>query len=285
MTRWLKRAGVMMAAGCVAMTGGVVWAQVAEAATGHAPVAEQRFEVATIKPSDPSSRNQMLNFNGESMETQGETVKDLIKFAYGLNMSGEQQVVGAPKWVNEQRWDINAKEDAETVAAIGKMQQQARREQFQMMVQSFLTERFHLKVHRETRELPVYALVVAKGGSKLTPAPPRPIGPDGQPHGNMGIRGNGKGEFMGMNATTGILANTLGYQAEIGGKTVIDRTGMAGEYNFELKWTPDMLAASGESNGPSLFTALQEELGLKLEATKALVEVVVIDGVEEPTAN
>jgi len=286
MKLWAKRVGLAMAAGCVAaQMSGMLWAQAAGSAAG-APAVSRMFEVGTIKPSDPNSQDAMLNFNGETMETKGETVKTLIKFAYGLNMSGEQQVVGGPKWLGEQRWDIVAKEDPDTIAAIGKMQQEQRREQFRTMVLSFLQDRFHLKAHKETRELPVYALVVAKSGSKLTQAPARPMGPNGQPQGSSGIRGNGKGDLQGMNATTNVLASTLGYQAEIGGKTVVDRTGLKGEYNFELRWTPDMIAAAnGESNGPSLFTALEEELGLKLEPAKAQVDVVVVDAVEEPTPN
>ena len=182
------------------------------------------------------------------------------------------------------------------------------------MLQSLLADRFHLKVHIETRELPVYALVVARGGSKLkastpepaTPpdqdAPPSPPGgPDDAPHsppkGSMFVRMSSTGvQANATDSTVESLATMLTNQPDIGGRQVIDKTGLTGKYDWTLKWTPTVGMAmrgmdngaketSGEPDAPGLFTALEEQLGLKLEPQKAPVEVVVIDHVEPPTAN
>ena len=163
------------------------------------------------------------------------------------------------------------------------------------MVQELLAERFKLKLHHETKELPMYAMTVVKSGVKMTPVAAVPVPADGaapaKPQGS-GIRGMGRGQLQGMNTTPDLLANVLGSQPEIGGRMVLDKTGLTGKYDFMLKWTPDAGMAGAvdagavpESSGPSLFTALQEQLGLRLDATKGMVDTIVIDSVEMPSEN
>jgi uncharacterized protein (TIGR03435 family) len=152
------------------------------------------------------------------------------------------------------------------------------------MVRALLEERFQLKVHPETRELPVLALTIAKGGSKLLPA--RHAAGSSQAHEPddwQGLRNPRRGRTVGHSATMQMLVNALSSKSEIGGRLVIDQTGLKGEYNFDLTWTPDDGADSAA--GPSLFAALQEQLGLRLQSTRAPVDCIVIDHVEQPSPN
>jgi len=155
----------------------------------------------------------------------------------------------------------------------------------QQMVQQLLADRFKLAVHRETKELPAYALVVAKSGPKLTAT--KDTG------GGKGTS-SGDGHLTATGLTMARLAQTLTQilSRELG-RVVIDKTGIVGEYDLSLTWTPDDRSAAAANTskdtpdlpGPSIFTALQEQLGLKLESTKAPVETLVIDHIEEPSAN
>ena len=156
--------------------------------------------------------------------------------------------------------------------ALQKLPKEQRAEPVRLMVQNLLAERFKLKVHHETKELPVYVMTVAKSGLKMTPAVVVPVATDGtapaRPMGS-GIRRMGAGQMQGINTTPELLANVLGSQPEIGGRMVLDKTGLTGKYDFMLKWTPDAgmggagdAGASAEASGPGLFTALQEQLGL-----------------------
>jgi len=249
------------------------------------------FEVATIKPSDLNKPGASLMMSNDKFETQSQTLKAIIKFAYNLNFGAEQQISGGPAWVGSAKFDITAKEDAETVTALNKLPKEDRVDKFRVMVQALLAERFKLKVHHETRELPVYAMTVAKGGLKMTPVTNDAVGPDGAPRRGSGIQRAGAGQMKGMNTTPDLLANVLGSQPEIGGRMVLDKTGLTGKYDFMLKWTPDSgMGAAGdagatEAAGPGLFTALQEQLGLRLDPTKGMVDTIVIDAAEMTSEN
>jgi uncharacterized protein (TIGR03435 family) len=260
------------------------------------------FEVATIKPSDPNSPGGGIGFSDSKFTTKGQTVKGMMKLAYNLNIGTDSQISGGPSWLGTTKWDIVAKMDDETVAALPKLSNVQRRERVELMVQTLLADRFKLKVHHETKELPVYALTVGKNGSKLTPSVDAPHGPDAGPDGKPskstwhGIQMQGRGQMEGRGATPDMLANVLGFQPEIGGRMVIDKTELKGTYDFLLKWTPDASLGTSTSpfgnsgapvdpTGPSLFTALREELGLTLDATKAPVDTIVIDSVELPSEN
>jgi uncharacterized protein (TIGR03435 family) len=248
------------------------------------------FEVATIKPSQPSTAG-VRAFGPKGVDrfvAMNVTVKELIDFAYTTD--DDRQVVGLPGWISSKRYDIDARVGDAEVAAMSKLPQSYN--PYRFMQQSLLVDRFKLKVHFETRELPLYALVVAKGGPKLKASVMDPANPAEtvKPRSlRLGI-----GTASGEGTTIGMLAEILERQAEVGnppggrGRTVVDKTNLTGLYDWTLHWTPWQDLSSRElsdSKGPSLFTALQEQIGLKLEPAKGKVEVVVIEHIEFPSEN
>jgi uncharacterized protein (TIGR03435 family) len=200
------------------------------------------------------------------------------------------QIINEPGWATVDRWDIQAKMlDPTDVVMLGKMSFDQRRA---MLVQ-ILTDRFGLKIHHDTRELSVYALVVAKGGPRMAESKPDPNLPSkGAPPNITGP----DGKLVGRGVSPDILAEELSWDV---GRTVVDKTGLRGRYDFTLRWIPDIAgrtstaasARDGEAltgdqiAGESLFTAIQEQLGLRLRPTKASVDVVVIDQIKKPTDN
>jgi bla regulator protein blaR1 len=209
----------------------------------------------------------------------------LIAAAYNLPMlSAKSQMEGGPEWVDTNRYEIDAKIEEAMNAAMQKMPAAERQQQVELMEQSLLAERFKLQVHFETRELPEYALVVAKGGPKMKAAA------EGEAK-QFSVMGTGQGSEMKATAqTVGDLARMLQMQPEMSGRLVVDQTGLAGAYDFAMKWTREQGAdaeGAGSVGGdaPTYFTALQEQLGLKLVPTKGMVEVVVIDHIELPSEN
>jgi uncharacterized protein (TIGR03435 family) len=219
------------------------------------------------------------------------TVKDLIDYAYTTD--DDRQVVGLTGWMISKRYDIDAKVGDAEVAAMSKLPPHyGGWNPYRFMQQSLLADRFKLKVHFETRELPIYALVVAKGGPKLKASAMDPANPveTVKPRSlRLGV-----GTASGEGSRIGGLAELLEKQGEVGntpggrGRMVVDKTNLSGLYDWTLRWTPWQDLSSGESSdwkGPSLFTALQEQLGLKLEPTKGKVEVVVIDHIDLPSEN
>jgi uncharacterized protein (TIGR03435 family) len=258
------------------------------------------FEVASIKPNHSRELNISFGFHPGRFVATGTTAKQLIALAYDVR---DLQVSGGPSWVDSERYDIEAKEPDSVVAELPKLPPNQRAEQLRLMVQSLLADRFKLKLRHESKEHPVYALVVAKNGPKLQEAKPGDTypngmkGPDGVGH--AGMMRMGPGQLAGQGTPMESLARLLSEQL---GRTVLDQTGLKGNYDFTLQWTPEqgeamMLkgpeggkpgtdnAAPPESSGPSIFTAIQEQLGLKLESTKGPVEILVIDHVEKPSEN
>jgi len=181
-------------------------------------------------------------------------------------------IPGMPGWGNSSLFDVEAKADDETAVAMVKLPREDEWKQEQLMLQALLADRFKLRVHHETREGPVYQLVVAKGGFKLKDAP------DSEHEGGYSW---GNGEIQVRKGPIGSLAFSL---SDLLGRTVIDKTGLTGKYDIALKWTPDE-QQSADDAGPSLFTALEEQLGLKLEPAKGPVDVFIIDHVEKPSEN
>ncbi len=265
------------------------------------PASGPTFEVASIKPSDPSSRMIMLrNAPGGRFTANGITAKLLITQAYNVR---DFQISGGPSWMDSARYDITAtvagsSDSSGDLRTMSEDQRNAFMEQQRLRLQALLADRFQLQFHRSTKELPVYALVIAKNGPKLqevkdTDGSPTPGGPKGR-----GMR-MGRGELTSQGTPMQFFVQALSQQL---GRTVIDKTGLKGIYNFKLTWTPDPGQGGGmfrgpdggpppdaapppDTQGPSIFTALQEQLGLKLEAQKGPVEILMIDRIEKPTEN
>jgi bla regulator protein blaR1 len=258
----------------------------------QAPAASQAaatpppFEVATIRASKPDPDQSMLMFTADGISITGIPLAMMIREGFSTE---DDHIMGEPSWVKSSRFDIEAKVAPEDAPKLKNMKSPERRA---MLVQ-LMVDRFGLKYHRETRDLPVYELVIAKGGVRMQPA--KEQDPAKARHMLM-FGGPGKIESTAMKVEP--LAHVLSRQL---GRTVVDKTGLTGEYDFTLNWTPDPTEpgmgppggappdASGNSNdntgGPTLFTALEEQLGLKLESAKGPEEVIVIDHIEEPSAN
>jgi uncharacterized protein (TIGR03435 family) len=240
--------------------------------------AKPTFEVATIKPSDPDSRGQGLTVGrggGNSFATLNLPLSEMIKFAYGVH---GKQVVGGPSWMELDKFDILAKPDTPGIPNAT---------QLRTMLQKLLAERFGLEFHREKRELSAYVITVDKGGAKMAKV-------EGN-RGNLpGFGGRGPGAIGVQNSTMVEFADFL--QARILDRPVVDQSGLTDRYDFTLEWRPDtaQLAALGPNapalpqnveDRPDLMLAMRQQLGLKLESTKAPVEVLVIDKVTKPTEN
>jgi uncharacterized protein (TIGR03435 family) len=229
------------------------------------------FQVATVKPSKPDEPL-TIQIQGRRFATAGTSVVDILKYAYGVHAS---QVIGGPEWIKTERFDLLADPGTEVRPASDEMKK---------MVQGLLADRFQLTFHRATRELPVYAIVVGKGGSKLTKSTK-------DPNGIPGVGFVPSGRLSAGNATMTDFAKFM--QRYVMDRPVVDQTGIAGRYDIDLTWSADesqfngRAAPAGDDPNapPGLFTAIQEQLGLRLEAVKAPVEVLVIDRVEPPSAN
>ncbi len=206
----------------------------------------------------------------------------MITFAYDVR---DFQVSGGPGWVGTERFDVRAKSEraaADGPQDPGKMTEDQRKtlqDQMRERLRALLANRFQLMVHRETKEESIYALVVSKSGSKLQE--------NKKPGPRQGMSG-GRGRLQGMAAPTEMLVQTLSNAL---GRPVVDKTGLAGKYDFVLEWTPDLGTAGLDGansplpSGPTIFTALQEQLGLRLESQKGPVENIVIDRAEKPSEN
>jgi uncharacterized protein (TIGR03435 family) len=239
------------------------------------------FDVISVKPNKSSLGAYGLvttEFTADGFRGANVPVHSLLLQAYGLH---EGEVIGEPAWASSEVFDIEAKVAGPDVAAFSKLDSDQR----QAMLQQVLAERFKLAAHRETRELPVYALSVAKGGPKLKESAIDPSVPA------SARRGGGIRMSMGMiSANECTIPYFLSMLSRQLGRTILDRTGLTGNYDFTLRWMPDN-GTSASSDGaqadalPSIFTALQEQLGLKLESTKAPASVLVIDHLERPSQN
>ncbi len=252
------------------------------------------FEVATIKP-DRSSGSPRFGILPGRFTATDVKAKTLIAYAYNVR---DFQISGGPDWINSAEYDIVAKPDDAEAAKLGKVPWEQYREEYGLLVLSLLAERFKMRVSRANKELPVYALVVAKNGPKLTSSKGPPPGP-GPKRGPWISVGRGQLNSAGMSLAD--LADTLSLCPDVQGRKVLDLTGLAGRYNIKLQWAPlenqppiavgsnksghDAESSQPDSSGPSLFTALQQQLGLKLESTKGTVEIIVIDHIERPSEN
>jgi len=230
------------------------------------------FEVASIKPSDPNRRRLFSIGNGTEVTAVGATVNDLIVFAFGVHA---RQISGAPGWVESDKFDIRGKPEGGRPNPT----------QFKMMLQKLLADRFQLAFHREKKQLTVYALTVGKNGPRLTRSEAA------SPFPNLVPRG--PGNWPVRNATMEEVAGVMQSHLD---RPVVDQTGLKERFDFQLQWTPDEFTSfgglgappkppEGAETQPDLFTAIQRQLGLKLEPTRAQVDVLVIDKVEKPSEN
>jgi bla regulator protein BlaR1 len=257
------------------------------------------YEVASIKPNKSGTNMVRMMYTPNGLSATNGSVQMLINAAYGVE---NNQISGAPGWLNSERYDIDAKMDSATVEELRKLDEDDRRAVRQHMLQALLADRYKLTLHRETKDLPIYVLIVAKDGPKFKQATPGETypngikGPDG--HSGAGMMMMGREGLTGQGVE---LMNLVRHLTRQLGRTVVDKTGLTGRYDFTLKWTPDETlggAPKGPQSGqagvgdtpptdssPSLFTALQEQLGLKLESQKGPVEILVIDHVEKPSEN
>jgi uncharacterized protein (TIGR03435 family) len=238
--------------------------------------APKAFDVVSVKPSAPDEHNSFMfqSLPGGTIRMAGVPLRMMIMEAYGVKAF---QMSGGPDWIRNDRWDVLAKAEG--------FQGRIPREQENLMVQSMMADRFQLKVHSDTKEESVYALVVDKNGSKMIPHTDDERQFRSR-YGSLTVKKGGMGSF----------ADWLSRQL---GRVVIDKTDLKGEYDYTLEWSPEPGEGGPESvglppeaprphvdtNGPSIFTALQEQLGLRLVSQRGPVEIIVIDGLERPSAN
>jgi uncharacterized protein (TIGR03435 family) len=230
------------------------------------------FDVASIHPHTPvpHERSHIISAsNSGSFQTINVSLKPLIQYAFDIPQS---RIVNAPDWTSSQAFNIDAKTvDEALIQRLHDLPSDQAKPIKLAMIQALLADRFGLKTHREQRELPLYDLVVAKSGSKLTPAK------------SDGLTINhGLGYVNAKGITLPLISQELARDA---GRVVIDKTNLPGRFDIDLRWQPDDAPPSQEATLPSLFTALQEQLGLQLEPHKGPVEVLVIDDVHQPSEN
>jgi bla regulator protein blaR1 len=237
------------------------------------PLHGQSFDVASVRPHDPADKTFVVHMPAAGHFTaEGAPVNLLVMLAYGVQ---ESQIAGGPAWFGAEKWDINAKCDDERHSG----------DETKRMLQHLLEERFSLKIHREAQQRPVYIVTVAKGGPKFRPSEKNATNIRSGAHSISMERAS----IAGM---TGVLATALG-------RPVVDRTELTGLYDLSVVWDDAPVSDGGlpgtkaldAQEGPagdehgSIFTAVREQLGLRLEASRAAVEVLVVDSVQRPGAN
>jgi uncharacterized protein (TIGR03435 family) len=238
--------------------------------------ADPIFEVATIKLSRPDTigGGRGGRVQGGNVALLNMTLADLVTFVYDVH---GHQIIGAPAWTTTEKYDVTAKAEGEG---------QPTQEQLKVMLRKLLADRFQLAVHKEQRELPVYTLSVAKGGVKISRNDPK--------NETTGVIFRGPGSVLLNNVSMDDLCKML--QNAVLDRPVVNQTGVAGQYDFSLVWTPDQIApaapnpnslAPGDRGDalPDIYTAIQQQLGLKIDGTKMGIEVLVVDKVEKPTEN
>jgi bla regulator protein blaR1 len=265
----------------------------ADAANQAAVSALPAFEVVSIKPDKSGTMMMRVMFTSDGISITNLPVHMLLREAFGIS---DNQLAGEPGWLNSDHFDIEAKVAPEDVAKLKALKPA---EHWAMLLPVF-QDRFALKYHHESRDLTQYVLVIAKSGLKMKEAASGDTyanglkGPDGKAGGGGWVRVE-RGAFTGQAAGLDTLVHFLSFQFH---SPVIDKTGLTGKYDIEMKWAPDEMEAGlgrppdgsqpdppPTTAGPSIFTALEEQLGLKLEAHKEPGDVIVIDHIEQPSPN
>ncbi len=308
--RLLSALGLVTIAASIAF--GLIRATPCSAQSQTQDQSEQRpaleYEVASIKlfvierGANPSGR---IGYSEtpDGLVAERATVRQLIQRAYGVE---DYQISGAADWVNSEHYDVEARLGSPAVDELQKLSPNDRIQARQHMLQTLLADRFNLTIHRENKEVQVYMLIVAKNGPKLQQAKPvvaesdKPKNSAAAGNGYMTVGGDG-GVMSGQGVLLATLARMLTAYLH---RPVLDKTGLIDKYDFTLRWTPDQiqpqrssgsqgppgdssntLPATDPNGGPSLFTAIQEQLGLKLESAKGPVEFIAIDRIERPSGN
>ena len=230
------------------------------------------YDVVSIKPSQPGPANRWHRMTADGI-SMGMSLKALIMSAYSILT--DSQLSGLPEWAVNAQFDVEAKMDADTAASLAKLPPAEQTKHRWLMLQALLADRFGLKVHHETRELPAYRLVVAKDGLRMQKTSADEI---------PGVS-FGRGQITARGISVDVLVLMLSGLAE---RTVVDKTGLTGSYDVNLRWTPDDAVGPSQTSldsNPSFFTAVQEQLGLKLEPSREPLDTIVVDHVERPSEN
>jgi uncharacterized protein (TIGR03435 family) len=253
------------------------------------------FEVAAIRPSNSDTALHNFMISPNRFRVENGTAIALIRFAY--NVKSDAQLPKEPRWIESERFDIDAKIADPQAEAMKSLPPDRKLDQYRLMLRSLLLDRFKLQVSRQMKEIPVYALVVGKKGSKLRPAK-APLDPQAQPMPTLS--GGSRGQLRAGAVSMAVFTDWLSGRDDLSGRVVLDETGLQGTFDFTLDWAPDQQsnamsngavatqgagAGAQPSPGGSILTALQEQLGLKLESTRDKVEVLVIDRIDRPSDN
>lgn len=239
---------------------------------GRTTFSQPAFDVASVKPADPSSHGISLSGDPSRLAIRNVTIKFLIGLAYNVK---DFQILGGPRLLDSERYDIEA------TYRVNSPERRDRRltfvtiqadPQVRLMLQALLVDRYHLAIRHETKELPVYSLNIAKNGPKLRES----TAPEDLQNMRVDL-GQVKSNRMSMEQLAGVLSRLLGMP-------IVDKTGLTAYYDFSLKWSPEETSAD-TTPAPSIFTAIQETLGLRLVSAREPVDVLVIDHLEKPTAN
>lgn len=268
----------------------------AQSGTSEFNLSGFKFDVVSIKPAKDPSGAWGLNDTNDGIRGLNIPLVYLVHHAFGIYE--DNRYPRAPNWIKSENYDIEAKMESSMAEQFRKLPRAQRIVAEQHMLQVLLQERFNLKAHRDTKEFPVYFLVIAKNGSKLQELKPDP----NDPSADMGVWGGG-GTREGVTTMTAHIVpiEQLARQLTgIVGRTVLDKTGLAGRYDLTLKYTPEYVAlrsstaaasegqpatSASSPSGISIFSALQDQLGLKLESGKGPVEIIVIDHIEHASGN
>ncbi len=248
----------------------------------------QSFDVISVKPNRGENLGTSLSDSlPGKFAARYYSLLWVMEYAYDAK---EAQIEGLPAWADSEKYDIDAKMDDATAEQEKSLSREQRTKLTRTRVQSLLADRFALQLHHETKNIPVLELTVAKGGSKLveTPLVPAPGDPHPLPPGSLTMGANaGQWTIVSNQEPLKILVNVLSGQPEVRGRVLLDRTGLTGKYTFKLQWSTQNLSAapSSDTTGASLFSALEEQIGLRLESAKAPVDVLVVDHVAQPSPN
>jgi uncharacterized protein (TIGR03435 family) len=255
-------------------------------------VKPMEFDVVSVKPNKSGSGMIRVMNKPDGYSGTNVSLSMVLEMAYGIK---QDLISGIPSWADSANFDIEAKLADSDVAELKKLDKDQRELARKQLLQGFLADRFQLKVHIEIKQLPVYELLVAKSGSTMKEAKPGDTydngvkGLDGVAHAGMMMVGN-EGSSMQLTGQGIPVASLVAMLSQQLHRTVIDKTGLTGNYDIKLKWTPEDTSAAassdaGSDTGPSLLSALQEQLGLKIQSAKGPVDTLVVDHVEKPTEN